>query len=53
VYLPPALTIFSQVVLGVLVGGLGVALAPPLVAAALMAVNMLYIQDVLGDKKTT
>ena len=53
VYLPPALTIFSQVVLGVLVGGLGVALAPPLVAAALMAINMLYIQDVLGDKKTT
>ncbi len=34
VYLPPALTIFSQVVLGVLVGGLGVALALPLVAAA-------------------
>ncbi len=53
VHLPPALTIFSQVVLGVLVGGLGVALASPLMAAALVAVNMLYIQDVQGDKKTT
>jgi predicted PurR-regulated permease PerM len=48
--LPPAMVIFSQVLMGVVVGGLGVAVATPLAAAALVAVNMLYVQDVLGEK---
>ena len=48
--LPPAMVIFSQVLMGVVVGGLGVAVATPLAAAALVAINMLYVQDVLGEK---
>lgn len=45
VYLPPALTIFSQVLLGLLVGFLGLALATPLAAAALVAVKVLYLHE--------
>jgi predicted PurR-regulated permease PerM len=48
--LPPAMVIFSQVLMGVVVGGLGVAVATPLAAAALVAINMIYVQDVLGEK---
>ncbi|HYG53813.1 MAG TPA: AI-2E family transporter [Burkholderiales bacterium] len=50
VYLPPAVVLFAQVVMGVVVGGLGVAVATPLAAALLVAINMLYVQDVLDDK---
>lgn len=47
--LPPVLTITAQVFLGVLLGTLGVLLATPLAAAALVLVKMLYVEDVLGD----
>lgn len=50
VYLPPVLLIFAQVVLGILIGPLGVVLATPLAAAAMVAVNLIYIEDVLGDR---
>jgi predicted PurR-regulated permease PerM len=49
VELPPALTIVAQVLLGVLAGGLGLVLATPL-AAALVLVKMLYVEDALGDE---
>jgi predicted PurR-regulated permease PerM len=49
VYLPPALVLFAQVLMGVIVGGLGVAVATPLAAAVMVAVSMLYVEDVLGD----
>jgi predicted PurR-regulated permease PerM len=49
VYLPPALLLFSQVILGVTAGPLGVIVATPLAAAGLVAVNKLYVEDVLGD----
>ena len=49
VSLPPGLTIVAQVLLGVLLGGLGLALATPLTAAALVLVRMIYVEDVLGD----
>ena len=52
VELPPALTITFQLALGVLVGGLGLVLATPLLAAIVVAVQMLYIEDVLGDSST-
>jgi predicted PurR-regulated permease PerM len=52
VELPPALTITFQLALGVLVGGLGLVLATPLLAAVVVAVQMLYIEDVLGDAST-
>jgi predicted PurR-regulated permease PerM len=47
VSMPPALTITSQIVLGVLVGAIGVAVATPLTAAAMTAVRMLYVEDLL------
>jgi predicted PurR-regulated permease PerM len=47
--LPPALTISAQVVLSVLAGGVGLALVAPLAAAGMVAVRMLYVEDVLGD----
>jgi predicted PurR-regulated permease PerM len=45
--LPPALTITAQVALGVLVGGIGIAVATPLTAAILTAVRMLVVEDLL------
>jgi predicted PurR-regulated permease PerM len=48
--LPPALTIAAQILLGVLVGAIGIALATPLAAAGLVAVKMLYVEDVLGEE---
>ncbi len=45
VYLPPALTILSQVVMGMLLGFLGLALATPLTAAVLVLVEMLYLRE--------
>ena len=49
VALPPAITILAQVLLGVLLGTLGVLLAVPLAAAGLVAIKMLYIEDVFGE----
>ncbi len=48
VSLPAALTMAAQVFFGVLLGGLGVVLATPLTAAGMVAVRMLYVEDVLG-----
>ena len=50
VELPPALTIVFQLALAVLVGGLGLVLATPLLAVIMVLVQMVYIQDVLGDR---
>jgi predicted PurR-regulated permease PerM len=50
VHLPPGLTLSAQIVLGVLAGFLGLLLATPLVAAALVIIRMAYIEDVLGDR---
>ncbi|CAN5163629.1 AI-2E family transporter [soil metagenome] len=52
VELPPALTIIAQLALGVLIGGLGLILATPMLAVVMVLVQMVYIQDVLGDKNT-
>ena len=49
VAIPPALTFGTQVVLGILVGPVGLAVATPLVAALVVLVRRLYIEDVLGD----
>ncbi|MEO7660025.1 MAG: AI-2E family transporter, partial [Pyrinomonadaceae bacterium] len=50
VELAPALTIIFQLVLGVLIGGLGLVLATPLLAVVVVVVKMVYIEDVLGDR---
>lgn len=47
---PLAMTLFSQILLALLVGGLGLIFATPIVALVLVLVQMLYIEDVLGDK---
>jgi predicted PurR-regulated permease PerM len=47
--LPPALTIAVQVLLGVLLGAVGLALAVPLAAVAMVFLQRLYVEDTLGD----
>jgi predicted PurR-regulated permease PerM len=47
--LPPALILGAELLMGLLLGGAGLAFATPLAAVGLVLVNMLYIQDVLGD----
>jgi predicted PurR-regulated permease PerM len=47
--LPPALTIFSEALMALLFGFLGLMCAVPLCAATLTAVKMLYVHDVVGD----
>lgn len=49
VSLPPVLTLSSQVVLGSTLGLLGLILATPLTAAALVLVKLIYVENVLGD----
>ncbi len=51
VALPPALTILAQLLLGILAGTLGLLLATPIAAAALVFVKRLYLEDVLGDHR--
>lgn len=51
VELPPAITVFAQLSLAVLIGGVGLIIATPLVAVVVVLVQLLYIEDVLGDKK--
>lgn len=50
--LPPALTIIFQLALGILIGGLGLVLATPMLAVIMVIVQMVYIHDVLGDNDT-
>lgn len=53
VSMPPALTITAQVVLGLLVGVIGVAVATPLTAVAMTAIRRLYVEDLLERHDTT
>lgn len=50
VEMPPALTISIQILFGLLAGTLGLILATPLAAAGMVLVNLLYVQDILGDR---
>lgn len=47
VRLPPALVVFSTLLLGVLFGPLGVALASPLTATCIVVVERLYVEEVV------
>ena len=49
VELPPALTVSAMAVAGTLFGPLGFVVGTPLVAVAMVAVRMFYVEDVLGD----
>ncbi len=48
--LPPALTLSAQVLLGALTGILGIIVATPLTAAAMVMIKMVYVEDLLGDR---
>lgn len=50
VRLPPALTITSQVLLGLLGGALGVVFATPITAAIVVIVRKLYVEETLEAK---
>jgi predicted PurR-regulated permease PerM len=51
VSVPPALTIIAEVLGGILFGVLGIILATPFVAVAIVLIKMLYVEDVLGDEE--
>lgn len=53
VYLPPVLTILVQIVMFAMFGALGILLATPLAAVALLWVKMLYVEGILGDTMNT
>ena len=48
--LPPVVSIAAVTLAGVLFGALGLIVATPLAVAVLVAVKMLYVEDVLGDR---
>ena len=50
VSLGPAVLVVAQVLMGVLFGGLGVLLATPFTVVVVIAIQMLYVEDVLGDR---
>ena len=50
VEVPPALSLIGIASMAVVLGILGVLIAEPLVAAALVAVKMLYVESVIGDR---
>src|SRR5260370_37970850 len=50
VELPPLLTLLGQAVLAVIFGFLGLVIAGPLLAAILVAGEMLFVEDVGGDQ---
>lgn len=51
--LPPVLTILAQALMAMLFGFLGLMCAVPLLAAAMVAVKMLYVDRVIGDAPMT
>lgn len=48
--LPPAVTILAQALFTLLFGFLGLMVAVPAMAAAMVAIKMLYVHDVVGDE---
>lgn len=50
VSIPPALLISAQILIGVLLGIFGLILATPMMVCVIVAVQMLYIEDTLGDE---
>jgi len=52
VSLPPAVLLVAQLLLAVMFGWVGVLLCTPLLVAIIVLVQMLYVEDVLGDAVT-
>lgn len=53
VSLPPAITVSSQFVMGLLIGPLGVAFATPLAAVLLVLIREVYVGDLLERSRAT
>ena len=51
--LPPVLTLIGLAIMGIVFGFLGMLVAVPLLAAILVAVKLLYVEDVMGDDVDT
>jgi predicted PurR-regulated permease PerM len=49
VTLPPVVTIFAQLLMGVFIGAIGIIMAAPLATAVMVIMQMLYVDDHLGD----
>jgi predicted PurR-regulated permease PerM len=49
VELPPGLIVIAQVAFAILLGPIGLILATPILAATMVLVRMIYVEDVLGD----
>jgi len=49
--LPPALTVFTQALMALLFGFLGLMCAVPVLGAVMVAVKMLYVEGVVGDQQ--
>ena len=47
---PPVLTILSQALMAMVFGFLGLMCAVPILAAGMVAVKMLYVEDVVGER---
>jgi predicted PurR-regulated permease PerM len=47
--LPPALTIIGQALMALVFGFLGLLVAVPMLAAVMVPIKMLYVEDVVGD----
>jgi predicted PurR-regulated permease PerM len=50
--IPPVLTILAQATFALVLGFLGLLVAVPMVGAVLVAVKLLYVEDVVGDQVT-
>jgi predicted PurR-regulated permease PerM len=50
--LPPVLTILAQATFALVLGFLGLLVAVPVVGALMVAVKLLYVEDVVGDEVT-
>lgn len=48
--IPPVLTITAQGVLSIVFGFIGLLVAVPMLAATIVPIKMLYVQDVVGDE---
>ncbi len=50
--LPPLVTILGQALFSLVFGFIGLLVAVPLLATAMVPIKMLYVQDVVGDDVT-
>ena len=51
--LPPAVTLIGLALMSIVFGFLGMLVAVPLLAAVMVAVKLLYVEDVVGDDVET